>query len=193
MGGFSMRPTGEQTVNQSEVDAFLKSARESTSQTNPQVLAINQVAMMKAKRNGYPVDMYHEKLEMRQALKVEEEQALSQLGYQRQYIPKAYPKVLHRRNMDAKFEPTFDEGSGLQLTNSFVQSITVKDAKHEAEIRAMKPKPGISIWYETLAELPEIQDGPTEDPAIKLARQEGEIAGLRAKLAETDGKKTKAA
>jgi hypothetical protein len=189
MGGFSMRPTGEQNTSQAEVDRFLKEARESSGSGNPVVLGINQVQMMKAKRNGYPVDMYHEKFEMRQALKAEEEQALQLLGYQRQYIPKLYPKVLHRRNMDAKFEPTFEEGIGLQLTNSFVQSITVRDEKHEKEVRAMKTKPGVSIWYESLAELPEIEDGPTEDPKVTQARLEGEVAGLKAKLAE----KTKAA
>jgi len=188
MGGFSMRPTGEQNMTQSQVDQFLRDARDSTRQENPQVLAINQVAMMRAKRNGYPVDMYHEKFEMRQAMKPEEEQALAQLGYQRQYIHKHYPKVLFRRNMDAKFEPTFDEASGIQLTNAFVQQITVKDEKHEKEVRAMKPKAGQSVWVNTLAELPPIEEGPAEDPAVTTARLEGEIAGLKSKLAEKTGK-----
>ena len=184
MGGFSVRPSGNQTLNQLEVDRFLKEARDSTGHENPRVLAINQIAMMRAKRNGYPVDMYHESFDMRQAFKPEEEQALSEMGYQRQYIHKLYPKVLHRRNMDTKFEPVFDESGAFQMSNTFVQSITVRDAVHEKEMRAIKPKQGQSIWYETLAELPAVEDGPAEDPNITMARQEGEIAGLKAKLAE---------
>lgn len=188
MGSFGVRPTGNQTLNQVEVDRFLQEARDSRSRENPRVLAINQIAMMKAKRNGYPVDMYHDSFDMRQAFKPEEEQTLSEMGYRREYIAKQYPKTLHRRNMDAKFEPTFEEGSGLQLTNSFVQSTTVTSEKHEKEIRAIKPKAGQSIWYETLAELPPVEDGPSEDPAITIARQEGELAGLKAKLAEKGAK-----
>lgn len=186
MGGFSFRPSGEQTLDQRAVDQFLRDARDSTSNENPQVLAINQIQMMKAKRNGYPKDMYHETFEMRQAFKPEEEQALAQLGYQLQYIPKHYPKVLFRRNMDAKYEPEFE--GDMQLTNAFVQSITVRDEKHEKEVRAMKAKAGQSIWYETLGELPAIEDGPTEDPAITIARLEGERDGLRNKLEEKSKK-----
>jgi hypothetical protein len=180
---FTMAPTGQQNMSQSEIDRFLKEAREAPNEAAPPVLGIRQVEMMQAKRNGFPKWMYHATFEPRHIFKAAEQTAAEMMGYTTTYVFRAYPKVLYRRNMDAKFEPQFEEATGLQLTNAFVQAVTVRDEKHEKEVRAMKPKQGQSAWFETLAQLPEIEDAPTEDPAVTIARLQGEIDGMKSKKA----------
>lgn len=179
MLGFA--PTGEQTMSQSEVDRFLQEARSAPTSKSPRVLGINQIAILRAKNNGYPVDMHHPTMEMRQAFKEEEEMALGQLGYQRAYIPKQYPKALFRRNMAPKFEPQFDLATQIQTNHAFVEERTVRNEQEEKALRLMKPKKGESEWFEAIAALPPIEDGPSEDPKVTIARMEGELAALRTK------------
>lgn len=171
-------PTGQQTMSMREVDQFLTEARMAPNTKSPRILGINQIPIMRARSNGYPIWLYHETLEARQAFKEEEEQALVVLGYRREYIAKAYPKTLFRRNMDARFEPRFDKATGIQENHSFVEERCARDAKQEKELRLMKPKNGQSDWVEKLADLPELADGPTENPMVTIARLQGELAGL---------------
>lgn len=174
-------PTGQQTMSQQECDNFLRDARMAPTTKSPRILGINQIPLMRAKNNGYPVDMYHPTLEMRQALKEEEEAALAEMGYQRQYIPKEYPKALFRRNMDAKFEPQFDAATNQQTNHSFVEERTARNADEEKALRKMKPKHGQSEWFEKITDLPELDDGPTEDPAVTIANLRGQIEVLSKK------------
>lgn len=176
-------PTGQQTMNQREVDAFLQEARTAPKTKSPRILGINMLAMMKAKNDGYPKDMYHASHEMRQALKEEEEIALATIGYQLQYIPRAYPKAMFRRNMAPKFEPQFDPATGIPTNNPFVEERTARTEQDEKTLRAMKPGKGQSAWFERFTDLPEIEDGPSEDPAVTIARQAGELEALRAQAA----------
>lgn len=186
-------PTGRQTMNQREVDQFLQDARTAPTTKSPRVLGINQLPIMRAKNNGYPVDMYHESMAMRQAFKEEEEMALSQQGYQRQYILKEYPKALFRRNMAAQYEPQFDPSTKLQVNNAFVEEMVCRDEKHERELRLMKPKPGQSEWFEKITDVPELEDGPLEDPKITIARLMGQVEGLQAEVAKPKKKREESA
>lgn len=178
-------PTGQQTMSQRDVDQFLTEARMAPTNKSPRVLGINQLPLMRAKNNGYPIDMYHPVHDMRKALKEEEELALAGMGYSRQYTRKEYPKAMFRRNMDPKFEPAFDAASTLQTNIGFVEERTVRSADEEKALRAMKPKANQSIWFEKVTDIPEIEDGPTEDPKVTIARLEGELAGVKAKTKES--------
>lgn len=180
MGGLLMTPpTGQQTFSQAEADGFLNTARTAASTGNPRVLGINAIPLMRAKHNGYPVDMYHPTLAMRQAYKEEEEQALAQVGYQRQYIAKAYPKAMFRRSMAPKFEPQFDAATGIQTNLGFVEEVHCRDAEHEKMLRAMHPKKGESAWFYRFVDIPTLDDGPFEDPAVTIARLQGQLAEAR--------------
>lgn len=192
MSDILFAPTGQQTMSQSEADAFLRDARMAPNTKSPRVLGINQLPLMRARNNGYPVDMYHPTLEMRQALKEEEELTLANMGYRRAYIEKRYPKALFRRNMAAKFEPKFDAPTGIQLNNSFVEEITCRDEKHERELRLMKTRPGqVSEWFERITDIPELEDGPAEDPKITIAHLMGQIEGLQAEMGKDATRKHK--
>lgn len=182
-----MQPTGQQSRSSSEATDWLAAQRAADQAQrdalldpvgrSPEVLGINIRAMMLAKNNGYPVDMFHENMAPRQAMNAKDESALAQHGYRRQWTAKEYPKALFRRNMAAKFEPRFDPATGIQTNISFVEERAVRTEKEERELRAMKPAKGQSLWFETLGEIPDIEDGPAEDPQVTIARLQGELAG----------------
>jgi hypothetical protein len=176
---FTFQPTGEQHMGQREVDAFLQEARMSRTRKNPQVLQINIAAMQKARNNGYPVDMYHPHLEMRQALKEEEEQALAEVGYQRAYIPQEFPKYIYRRNMADKYAEKQDVSCPTILNNAFIEDRLVKDADAEKALKAQKPPAGCSVWFDRLADVPPLAESEYIDPAAKIAQLEGALEELR--------------
>jgi hypothetical protein len=178
-------PTGEQTMSQREVDQFLTEARMAPTNKSPRVLGINQITIMRAKQNGYPVDMHHPTMEMRQAFKEEEEMALASLGYQRNYIAKEYPKALFRRNMSPRFEPQFDPATQIQLNHDFVEEKVCRSEDQEKALRAMKPKPGQSAWFDKITDLPPLDDSLAEDPKVTIARLEGQVAGLQQEVSKT--------
>jgi hypothetical protein len=175
-------PTGNQTATKQDVDRLLADTRAGATKENPRILARFQRAQMLAKNNGYPKDMYHPVLDMRQAMNEKEEEALATLGYSDRYIAKAYPKVLFRRNMDPRFEPKFDRATGLQVNMDYVEERSVKTLEEEKALRALPPTRGASPWFDRVVDLPPIDEGPTEDPSVTQARMEGEIEALRAQL-----------
>lgn len=188
MGGFSIAPTGQQTLSQREVDAFMAEIRTRPKKPAPLPLAIRQHRMMVEKNAGYPKHMFHASLDPRLALSEEEEEALRQMGYGDQYIPRTYPKFLHRRNMDAKFEPHFDPATGILQNEPFVETRLVRSPEEEKVLQLMKPKNGQSDWFDELALLPPIEDGPEEDPAITIANLQGQIAALQSRDTGRKGK-----
>jgi hypothetical protein len=187
MATFAVRPTGEQTMSQREVDALMQEARMSGKPNAPLTLGIRQIRMMREKNAGYPKHMYHETLEPRIAIDEREENALTQAGYTEQYYHKNYPKFLHRRNMDAKFEPNFDRATGLLTNEPFVESRMVRNPEDEKALRAMKPKKGESPWFEAVAELPPLEEAPDEDPAVTIANLRGQIEALERKPGKSKG------
>ncbi len=168
-------PTGNQTMTEREVSQFLADVRMSPTQKSPRILGINQIPIMRAKSNGYPIDMHHPTMEMRMAMKEEEEMALSSIGYGRQYILKTYPKAMFRRNMAVNFEPKFDIATQLQTNNSFVEERTVRTEQEEKALRLMKPKIGQSLWFDKITDIPEIEEGPAEDPLVTIANLRGAL------------------
>ncbi len=183
-----IQETGRQQRSSSEIHNWLSQQREADqammdARMNPKtasqrVLWINNRNMMIAKAGGYPVDLYHPNLESRQALKEEEESALAAMGYTRKWINKEYPKPLFRRNMAKQYEPKFDPATGIQLSAAFVEERVVRKPEDEAVLRRMKGGVGLSDWFDKITDLPEIEDGPSEDPSVTIARLQGQIDGL---------------
>lgn len=180
MSTFAVTPTGQQTMSQREADNFLQEARTAPKTKSPRILGVNMLSMMKAKNDGYPKDMYHPTLDMRQALKEEEEVALGQMGYQLQYIPKNYPKAMFRRNMDARFEPQFDLATRAPINTPFVEERVVRSEQDEKALRAMKVTKGASEWFDRITDLPAIEAEPDEDPAVTIANLRGQLTGIQA-------------
>jgi hypothetical protein len=171
-----IRPTGQQHMSQREVDAFLQDVRMNRTKKSPQVLQINQVAMMKAKNNGFPRDLYHETLEMRQALSEEDQVALLQAGYHLEYVPQHYPKWIHRRNMADKFAEIQDSSCPTILNNAFVESRMVKTEDEEKRLRAQKPPAGAGPWCNAVGDIDPLPETEYVDPAQKIAQLEGALA-----------------
>jgi hypothetical protein len=176
---FNFQPTGQQTMSMREVDQFLQEARSAPRSKNPIVLGLNMLKMMRAKNNGYPKHMYHATYDMRVVTKEEEETALIQIGYSETYIARDYPKAMFRRNMAAKFEPKFDLATGVQLAASWVEEIVVRNEQQEKELRLMKPHQGQSIWFDKITDLPAIEEAPDEDPAVTIARLQGQLSAMQ--------------
>jgi hypothetical protein len=178
-----MTQTGQQSMSQAEVDRAVREMRMTPQNRNKPVLGIFLAAQMQAKRMGFPKHMYHATLAPRLALDEIEEEAYNNQGYTTQYIPREYPKFLYRRNMDPRYEPHFDRATNILTNEPYVEGREVKDEHAEKLLRTMKPKAGQSVWYTSVAEINDkepIQDGPEEDPAVTIARLEGELAGARA-------------
>src|SRR5215469_6393983 len=100
---------GEDIRTDMDVQELLTKIRQDPRTSNPRVLAINQVAQMKAKNGGYPLDMHHESLSPIQVHSEKEETAAAQLGFRREYRHRDYPKFLFRRNGHPKFQKSKEE------------------------------------------------------------------------------------
>lgn len=184
MSEFSFAPTGNQTMSSGEIDRMIRDARMAPKNKSPRVLGIHLHDQMRAKNLGYPKDMYHPTMDMRQALNEEEETALAQVGFRAGYTHKEFPKTLFRRNMDEKYAPKFDLATKAQVNIEYVEEIRVRDAAHEEQLRKEKRKPSVkSDWCDKITDLPELAGGPEEDPLVTIARLQGQIAGMTPKPA----------
>lgn len=148
---------------------------------NPRILAINQRAMQTAKQNGYPKHLYHANLDPVLALTEDQEEELMQLGYQPHYIRHDYPKMLYRRNMDPKLGPQIDKSTGKVANNPFIEEVMVRSKEAEDSLMKAKIPNGCGQWYARFVDVPELPEGPAEDPAVTIARLEGEVSALRSK------------
>jgi hypothetical protein len=140
---------------------------------NPPVLALNNRNLMKARNNGYPMEMYHETLEPALVINEAQQEKLGQMGYVTHYIPRAYPKGLFRRNMDPKFALKPDPATKEPQGEPFVEHRVAKSkAHHEALLKERVPK-GCGPWVERITDIEPLPDEPdVEEPPAK-ARKKG--------------------
>lgn len=152
--------------------------------TDP-VLMIDILEMQKARNKGFPKWMYHKELPAVQVTNREQQQAVSrEFGFVEYYVPQAFPAYMYRRNMDRKFEDA-DLNSG--RCGDFVEARLVKSlAELEALEKERKPKTAVGEWFAAVTDLPPVEDGPSEDPKVTIARLQGE---LKAKNEAVEGKK----
>lgn len=151
------------------------------STANPPVNGLNLHNMQKATKGGYPKFLYHETLEPQYVTREDQELELAQLGYVTTYIPRSYPRTLFRRNPDPRFAAKFAEGTGTltQTTEHQVEERIVRDKEHEARIRKERRPAGASDWVYRLEDLPAPPEAEGEDPAVTIARLEGQLAEAR--------------
>lgn len=185
-----MSPTGEQFNDFERVKQIMSSLKPPKG-GNPRVLAIDQIPIMKAKTGGFPKDMYHPTLPPQLAIREDQQEELEKLGYSTTYIPRSYPKMLYRRNMDPKFDGKPDMGTGVPTEPEFLEMRVANDEAHEKRIRSERAphkidretgKPyHVGPWVTKLSEVEDMPEGPSEDPQVTIARLEGEVQGLTRK------------
>lgn len=201
---------GRQTLTNAGVQELLKEVRMRAQNGNPPIRGIAILRTMRAKNNGFPKIMSHAELDPVMIYKEEEQVALEAEGYSENYIPRAYPKMLFRRNMHPRFHKSPEELTRiLQLddrtkevelatTNEhdFIERVTVASAEQEAKLKAdeeawFKKHPkrkDIGPWCAKITDIEAFPEGPDEDPAVTVARMEGELAEARRQLSERKGK-----
>lgn len=147
---------------------------------NAPILAVNQRKMMQAQKGGFPHEMYHATLKPVVVVNIEQEQALALQGYTSTYTKHEYPTMLYRRNMSTvvingetvyKFENS-DAGTCVEM-------ITANSAEHEKQLLALKVPPGCSAWEDSPLDLAPLPEESQEDPAVTIARLQGELDGLK--------------
>lgn len=154
---------------------------------NEPVLAVNQLAGIVAKNGGYPLHMYHQKLDPVIALNRQQENFLSSKGYVRNHIPHNYPKALYRRNFDAKFAPEIDKATGKLVREPFVEVRRVKSEEEERAVKVGRPPKVCGPWVDKITDIEPIPEKSMEDPELKIAELEGQLKEAR-RLAETTRK-----
>lgn len=192
------RIEGNEVSTNQDVAQLLKQIRSDPRASNPRVLAINQLRQMQAKNNGYPLDLHHDTLLATQVFNEEEEAALTQQGFRREYRHKAYPKFLFRRNMHPKFQKSPEEQKRLQaLTleartiematlneNDYIEERQVKDEGEEKKLRTEKAKAGITTpWVDAITKIEPFPDAPEEDPAVTIANLRGQVEAMQQRKA----------
>jgi hypothetical protein len=145
-----------------DVEAILRDLGKGE-RSNPPVLALNNRNLMKARNNGYPMEMYHETLEPVFALNEAQTEKLMAAGYVTHYIPRHYPKVVFRHNPDPKFALRRDPATGEPVNHEYVEERVVKTPQQLAELRKLKIPRGCGPWVERLDDITE----KTEDRSQK--------------------------
>jgi hypothetical protein len=138
--------------------------------SNPPVLALNNRNLMKARNNGYPMEMYHETMEPVLALNERQTEKLMSMGFVTHYIPRHYPKVVFRHNPDPKFALRRDPATGEPVNHEFVEERFVKTAAHHDALRNERVPKGCGPWVEKLTDIEGLPDGPEDGPAKGLKR-----------------------
>lgn len=192
-----VRFEGEGIQTEGDVTELLKRIRSDPRTENPRVLYVNQMRMMEGRNAGYPIWMYHDALTAQQVFNEKEEAALAQSGFYRQYKHKSFPTFFFRRNMHPKFQKSAEERARLQqLTEEarrlemntvnegdYIESRVVNNEAEAKKLLAEKENKGAGTgrWYAKLTEVPPFDAAPEEDPAVTIARLQGENDALRAK------------
>jgi hypothetical protein len=156
--------SGDHTPTMKDVHAIMAGLKSTASVNNEPVLAVHQEEQMRAKNKGYPQHMYHAKLDALIVSNPEQRGAAMGLGYTASYQHREYPKFLHRRNMEAKFEAA-----------DYVESRQVASKEQEDALRKVKAKNGQSPWVESLDKVEPLPDEPIEDPQVTIARLQGQL------------------
>lgn len=166
-----------------DVQALLDAHKDVIS-TEP-ILMIDILDQQRARNKGYPKWLYHAEKEPVQVQNSAQETALKrEMGYANAYIPQFFPAYMHRRNMDPKFEmPDLDRGR----CGDFIESrLVAKQQDLDALLKERKSKTVIGEWCQEVAQLPAVEEGPSEDPKVTIARLEGQLRAQQQEIAADD-------
>lgn len=148
---------------------------------NAPPLGINLLEISKAQNGGYPLTLYHSIHKPVIVDNLQQEQAIAQRGYVRNYIRHNYPRTLYRRNM-ATVKQRIGESKDYEdipKFPDFVETAVANDADHEKGLKGARVPALCSAWCVDCAHLPEMEDGPAEDKDAVIARLRGQLEGLQ--------------
>lgn len=167
----------KQEVTQEDIDKIVaKHAIEGM--TNEPVFQYQQTATAKALNLGYPMTMYHARLDPKFIMNKNQKAALEEQGYQAErYIFRSFPAFYFRRNLLERFaEPNpakGEPGEYIEMRKFLTQQ------QFDEEQAKRRPRSVAGPWVKTLAELPELPEQPNEDPQVTIARLQGELVARR--------------
>lgn len=160
---------------QKEIDALMNELRNGEQSTEP-LLAIHQIDIMRGKNKGFPMHMYHPTLEPRVVINTAQRDALLKAGYSLTYTKQEFPMMIFRRNTEPRFAP------------DFVETRTVPSKQVLDSLINQRHPANCGPWVDTPANIEPIADGPSEDPAVTIARLEGQLAALQGEEPKKKGK-----
>lgn len=146
--------------------------------------------MQRLKNGSYPLHMYHAEYAPAVAINELQRNMLIEHGYNSKYSHRTYPRALFRRNLaerHACVNPVAHAIDGnMCMCNEFIESIRVEDPEQEmkviAEERRQKQfnrlKTVIGSWTEDITKIEALPEESQEDPAVTIARLQGQLEGL---------------
>jgi hypothetical protein len=148
---------------------------------NATPLGVDMLEQMRGKNGGYPRFLYHSVHEPVQVTNKEQETALSQRGYVRDYRRHNYPRTLYRRNLNTVKTRILDskEFEDVPKFPDFVETIVARTKEHEEEIANQRTPDKCSAWVDDMSLLPEIDSGPGESKDATIARLRGQLEALQ--------------
>lgn len=148
--------------------------------TNQLPLGVDQIDLMRGKNGGYPRDMYHAIHAPIRVTNRDQETAMAQRGYTRNYIKHAYPKTIFRRNTQTIKQRIGEtkEYEDVPKFTDFVETRVVLSAEHEKASLAERAPRGCSAWTTEYASLPAVSDETAGDKDAELQRLRGKVEAL---------------
>lgn len=139
---------------------------------NAPPLGINLLEAQKIQNQGFPYWMHRSGFAPVHVMNQNQADAMAARGYVRNYTKQAYPTTLYRRNteMVRQLIPGSTEYEMVYKHEGGVETLVVDSESAEEEART-KPTPWMcSDWFKNAADLPQVDDGPKEDPRVTIAR-----------------------
>jgi len=174
---------GNQTLTPDGVQKLLSDVRQSAGRGNPPIRGIDIYNQMRAKNAGFPKFMYpplDSPLRPECVYKIDEQIALEERGYTMQYQVRNWPHMIHRRNMSKKFAGELDNGDPDPSVHPYIESRVCKSKDEFDALNKQKQNSGVGPWKMSLLEVEPLEEGG-EDPALVIARLEGQLAEARKK------------
>ena len=152
--------------------------------TNPPVLGLNLRNLMKARNNGFPMEMYHETLEPIFAINEKQAEKLGQMGYVTHYIPRQFPKWIFRFNSDPKFALQLDPATRQPRVGS-IEWVEQRLVKTQTQLDALKKERiprNCGPWCEKLTdvEFPG-EDGPHQPDHSPVPDPNGDLPPIKSR------------
>lgn len=174
---------GRQTLTPEGVQKLLSDVRQSAGRGNPPVRGVDIYNQMRAKNAGFPKFMNppaDSPLRPECVNTVDEQLALEGRGYTESYTHRAWPHFVHRRNMNKKFAGLLDNGDPDPAARPYIESRQCPSKEVFDNWNKVKEGNGVGSWKMSLLEIEPLEEGG-EDPALAIARLEGQLEEARAK------------
>lgn len=174
-----------QTDETQAVSAILAKYHDKRANNAPP-LGMNLLQAVQIQNGGYPLWMHKAGYKPVHVMNANQEAALANTGYARNYRKQEYPRSLYRRNMElirVRVEGTKETEMVPRFTD-FVETVVVDSAEAEAALLAKD-----ASWSADVTNLPAVQGAPEEDPKITIARLQERLAAAEGKH-EDDGEMT---